>query len=194
MILTWSCCTNWQCNLSLSPNFCRNVCIITRSSSYLACAVCVHVRIASGWHCSTAVFPQRKEYIGTQEMKVVRAMEARLRPMPQPKAARDDIDQPSVTYIPATKAPVCAHVCMHVFVCMCIYVCVCPCIVCGDGEGDKHQWVPIGYKEPWILYVALSPPHTRASSYTYRLWCEDYFQSLMKWICIPPFQLMTLHV
>ena len=86
-------------------------------------------------------------------MKVVRAMEARLRPMPQPKAARDDIDQPSVTYIPATKAPVCAHVCMHVFVCMCVCVCVCVrvCarVLCvGDGEGDKHQWVPIGYKEP----------------------------------------------
>jgi len=44
------------------------------------------------------VFPQRKEYIGTQEMKVVRAMEARLRPMPQPKAARDDIDPTDISY------------------------------------------------------------------------------------------------
>ena len=39
----------------------------------------------------------RKGYMGTHEMSVVSTREVRLRPMPQPKAAREDMDQPTVT-------------------------------------------------------------------------------------------------
>ena len=39
----------------------------------------------------------RKEYMGTHEVRVVSTREVRLRPMPQPKAAREDMDQPTVT-------------------------------------------------------------------------------------------------
>ena len=41
--------------------------------------------------------PHRKGYMGTHEMRVVSTREVRLRPMPQPKAAREDMDQPTVT-------------------------------------------------------------------------------------------------